>query len=225
MNDKEPHGPIPRTPNYRRRRIVAGTAVAGLVALGIVKAADQTSRPTPVEQQAIDSEETLTRLASAPEGLYVPDSAMEDSPLSDTSVRLHKGVTLRRTPAIINNDPDAGISSNAFTKLGDGKYDELRVTRPLLLVDENGDRWYGFTLGPVMNPPQPDAAKATVWVNSTELYAQERARGIELIDETMISNPVENKYITYSPVSGYNIVDRPNTADQGINIAFAEAGR
>lgn len=214
------HNPDQRKPNYRLRQGLAAAGVTALALVGIKEVVNYMSKPAAIESQARQSEENITRQAASPEGLYLADTSAENSPLADVSIRIHKGVRLRHTPAIISNDGDAGTRTNAGPES-----DDITVTRPLQYRDKNGDVWYGFTQGFVKNPPQPDAAKATLWVNATELQFQEKTSSQEELISIIPTEPVEGMYLTYSPTSGYNLVEQLNTFRQGINVAVADPGR
>lgn len=140
-----------------KKRVAAGAI--GLIALaGIIWAAKATdTREHQRDQETAILNDTTPRL------------------LNGTAV-LHEGVTIRKTPHILNNSEADNIDS----RLTDGN--SVTIDKPVVYDDAKGDQWFGWSTG------QDDDY---VWVNRSELDKQGNMAGkeyftLELPDPTTV---------------------------------------
>lgn len=149
-----------KAPNYKLRRAVAATALAGLSAVGAVKALNAMDNGTRHNYDKIEQE----AIKEAKQGL-------------NAVVVLREGATFRTAPHTVNPEASGGPDTVAG-RVKEGEV--LRIDHPVIYteagVDENHDViWYGFTQSQKGDYKESSATENMFWVNATELGRQSTA--------------------------------------------------
>lgn len=179
MSEKHINGPddtsgeeaLPKLPNYKLRRAVAGVALlatAGGALFGGAKLIDKTFYEPGRERSA--AEATLLEEVRTGE---------REGPIEDALVVVRSGVRLRETPDLTS--ARIGRDGNVETEFSSGT--SLIIDRPLIHTDERGHKWYGFRTDVALDDANEDEDTPAVsaedigdsmsWINVTALGNQE----------------------------------------------------
>jgi hypothetical protein len=146
-----------KQPNYKLRKAIAGTVVAGLLGTGAYKGMDYLNDREQAHFDRIE-QEALGEVENAWSSVVV----------------LSGGANVRTSPHLVNNDPEQGTDTNAFT-VQDGSV--LVITSPVVyrapsMTNENEDTWLGFTIPDTKSGNTVQNSQEVYWVNYTELNRQ-----------------------------------------------------